>query len=158
MKNTITFTLVFYSVSLFSQTTDSSTYYFQKGMEEKAVNRYQAASEYFAKAIRINSNYTAAYIENGFVSKEMRRTDASRDNFKKAYELDPANVVVIKELMELYYSYRQFQNAIEFAQKCKICEDKDRIIAMCYYQLEDYGRAEKLLLEFTKHEIHDAEC
>src|SRR6187549_764106 len=110
MKNIFTLTLLLYTGSLFSQTRDSSTYYFQKGMEEKAARRYLAASECFAKAIHINSNYTAAYIENGLVNKEMRRTDVSRENFKKAYELDPANDAVIKELMELYYSYRQFQN------------------------------------------------
>ncbi len=149
--------LLLFSTVLFSQTTDSSAYYFQKGIEEKAAKRYLVASEYFDKAIHVNSNYTAAYIENGFVNKEMRKTDVSKQNFKKAYELDPANDVVIKELAELYYSYRQFQNAIEFAQKCRTCENKDWIIAMSYYELEDYGRAEKLLLNLVTRDPYDAE-
>jgi tetratricopeptide (TPR) repeat protein len=158
MKYIFALPLLFYSTALFSQTPDSSAWYFQKGIEEKAAKRYHVASEYFDKAIHVNSNYTAAYIENGFVNKEMRRADVSKQNFKKAYELDPANDIVIKELAELYYSYRQFQDAIEFAQKCRTCDNKDWIIAMSYYEQEDYGRAEKLLLNLVTKDPYDAEA
>ena len=115
-------------------------------MEEKAARRYLVAAKNFDNAIKLNPNYTAAYIESGLVNKEMRRTDAAKQNFTKAFELDNNNEVAIKELMELYFSYRQFQNAIDFAQKCKTCENKDRVIAMSYFQMEDYGKAEKILL------------
>jgi tetratricopeptide (TPR) repeat protein len=158
MKNFFTLILVLVSFFSFSQSPDSSFYYFEKGIEEKTAGRYLLASNHFKNAIQHNANYTEAYIENGLVNKEMRRTDASKQNFTKAYELDNNNAIAIKELMELYFSYRQYQNAIDFAQKCKTCSNKDRVIAMSYFQMEDYGKAEILLLNLVEKDPQDAEA
>ena len=157
MKNIFTLLLVLISGTTFSESLDSSFYYFEKGMEEKAARRYLVAAKNFDNAIKLNPNYTAAYIESGLVNKEMRRTDAAKQNFTKAFELDNNNEVAIKELMELYFSYRQFQNAIDFAQKCKTCDNKDRVIGMSYFQMEDYGKAEKILLNLIAKNPQDAE-
>ena len=157
MKNLLTLALVHISCFAMAYNQDSAFYYFEKGMEEKTARRFLVASGHFENAIQHNPKYTAAYIENGLVNKEMRRTDASKQNFLKAYELDNFHEVAIKELVQLYYSYRQYQNAINFAQKCNTCENKDKIIAMSYYQLEDYGKAEKLLLNLVAKDPKDAE-
>ena len=157
MKNIFTLILLLCSANVFSKTLDSSAHYFQKGIEEKTAKRFLVAAGYFDKAIHFNPNYTAAYIENGFVNNEMRRTDAAMQNFTKAYELDPGNDVVIKELAELYYSYRQYQKAIDLAQKCRTCDNKNRIIALSYFEMEDYGKAEKILLELIAKDANDAE-
>ncbi len=127
-------------------------------MEEKAARRYLVASNNYVKAIKFNPKYTEAYVENGLVNNEMRKTDAAMQNFVKANELDPGNEIAIKELVNLYFSYRQFQKAIEFAQKCKSCENKDRIIAMSYFQMEDYGQAEKILSAIVTKDPNDAEA
>ncbi|MBK6635266.1 MAG: tetratricopeptide repeat protein [Chitinophagaceae bacterium] len=156
MKNLFTLVLILVSGTAFAHSLDSSFYFFEKGIEEKTARRYLVASNHFENAIHHNPNYTAAYIENGLVNKEMRRTDAAKQNFLKAFELDNSNEVAIKELVELYYSYRQFQNAINFALKCKTCSDADRIIAQSYYELEDYGKAEKLLLNLVAKDPADA--
>ncbi|MGB4842994.1 MAG: tetratricopeptide repeat protein [Ferruginibacter sp.] len=157
MKNLLTLIFSFISCIAFGQSYDSSLYHFEKGMEEKTARRYLVAAKHFDNAIELNPVYTEAYLENGLVNKEMRRTDAAKRNFTKAFELDNNNEVAIIELMELYFNYRQFQNAIDFAQKCKSCGNKDRIIAMSYFQMEDYGRAEKILLELVKQNPLDAE-
>ena len=146
------------SCSTFSQSSDSSSFYLEKGKEEKIARKYLVAANHFEKAILLNPKFTEAYIENGLVNKEMRRTDAAKQNFTKAYELDNNNQTAITELMNLYFSYRQFQNAIDFAQKCKNCADKDRIIAMSYFQMEDYGKAEKILLTLVAKNPEDAEA
>ena len=158
MKNLFTLIFLLSSTSVISQSPDSSTYYFQKGMEEKAARRYLVASNNYVKAIKFNPKYTEAYVENGLVNNEMRKTDAAMQNFVKANELDPGNEIAIKELVNLYFSYRQFQKAIEFAQKCKSCENKDRIIAMSYFQMEDYGKAEKILSAIVTKDPNDAEA
>lgn len=156
MKNIFTLALLLMAYSAFSNSFDSSRYFFEKGMEEKSSKRYLVASGHFNKAIKLNPNYTEAYVENGLVNKEMRRTDEAKQNFTKAYELDNNNDIAIAELMELYFSYRQYQQAIEFAQKCKSCTDKDRIIALSYFQTEDYAKAEKLLLNLIVKNPTDA--
>lgn len=120
--------------------------------------RYLVASNNFNQAIVINPSYSAAYLQNGIANKEMRRTDAARLNFVKAYDLDNNNEQAIAELVEIFYNYRQYQQAIDFAQKCKLCKDKDKVIAMSYFQMEDYGRAEKALIQVIDKNPQDAEA
>ena len=108
MKNILTVTLLLISCSTFSQSTDSASFYFEKGKVEKNARKYLVAANHFEKAILLNPKFAEAYLENGFVNKEMRRTDAAKQNFTKAYELDNNNETAIAELMNLYFSYRQF--------------------------------------------------
>ncbi len=158
MKNLITFLLTFtIAGSLAAQNSDSSQFYFQKGLEEKKVKRYLVASNHFIKAIELNPGFVDAYLENGYANNEMRKTDAAKADFTKALELDPQNETAVKELTTIYFNYRQYQHALDLAQKCKTCTNKDRIIALCYFKMEDYGKAEKLLLAQVNKNPKDAE-
>lgn len=142
----------------FSQSTDSSQFYFNKGIEENNARLYAVATGDFDKAIQLNPNFTEAYIANGKANLEMRRISGAVENFSKAYQLDPKNNEVIKELSSLYFNNRQFQKAIEFAEKCNNCATNDRILGMSYYHLEDYGKAVKLLQQATAKNDQDAEA
>jgi tetratricopeptide (TPR) repeat protein len=136
---------------LSAQTTDSAQFYFKKGMDEETARRYLVASKNFDKSIEFNPNFIEAFVENGKVNLEMRKIDAALNSFTKANQLDPANIDAIKQLATLYFNNRQFQKAIEMAQKCN-CSESDRIIAMCNYNGEDYGQAiaglKKVLAKF----------
>lgn len=156
MKSVFTFFLLLFSATVFSKTQDSSAHYFQKGLAEKTAKRYIIAAACFDKAIQFNSKFTAAYIENGFVNKEMKRMDVSLRNFTKAHELDPGNEVLVNELVELYFNFHQYQNVIDLAQKCITCDHKDRMIALSYFQLEDFGNAEIMLSAWVKKNPNDA--
>jgi tetratricopeptide (TPR) repeat protein len=158
MKNLITTLLTFTVMgSLAAQQTDSSQFYFQKGLEEKKAKRYLVASNHFTRAIEFNDGYVDAYIEDGYANNEMRKTDAAKADFAKALELDPQNETAVKELTTIYFNYRQYQNALDMALKCKNCTNKERIIALCYFNMEDYGKAEKLLLAQVNKNPKDAE-
>lgn len=158
MKNLITLLLAFaIAGSLAAQNSDSSKFYFQKGLEEKKARRFLVASNHFIKVIQLDPAFTDAYIESGLANNEMRKTDAAMADFTKAFELDPKNETAVKELTTLYFNYRQYQNALDLAQKCKNCPDKDRIIALSYFKMEDYGKAEKLLLAQVNKNPKDAE-
>ena len=137
---------------------DSATFYFSQGMVEKNAKRYLTASTNFEKAIRFNKTYTEAYIENAFANKEMRKTDEAKANFVKAYELQPGNAEVIKELSNIYYDYRQWDKAIEFAGKCAGCDNADRIIGLCNYEKENYVAAERALLKVVNKNPEDAQA
>jgi tetratricopeptide (TPR) repeat protein len=150
-------TVTTFVINVSAQISDSSQFYFQKGLEEKKAKRYLVASNNFTKAIELNPGFVDAYIESGYANNEMRKTDAAKADFTKALELDPQNETAVKELTNIYFNYRQYQNALDLAQKCKTCSNKDRIIAMCYYNMEDYGRAEKLLLALVNKNPKDAE-
>lgn len=157
MKNLLTLTFLLVSAGLSAQTADSSVYFYQKGLEEKTAKRYLVASGYFDRAIKLNPNYTEAYLEDGYANLEMRKTDAALQHFLKVYALDPGNVIAGKELMDLYFSYHQYQNALDLAQKCKTCPNADKVIALSYFKLEDYAGCEKLLIKLIQKNPTDGE-
>ncbi|MEP6952202.1 MAG: tetratricopeptide repeat protein [Ginsengibacter sp.] len=146
MKNLILTTFLCLSACfVFSQNTDSAQFYFKKGTEAKDARLFAVAGKNFDRAIQLDKNYTEAYIENGKVNLEMRKVDAALGNFTKAYQLQPNNNDVVKELSSLYFNNRQFQKAIDLVQKCSNCPDADRIMGMSYYELEDYAKAVNFL-------------
>lgn len=159
MKNLLLATVLICSGNAFSQTnSDSANFYFNKGVEEKAARRMLVAHEAFDKAISFNPQHTEAYLANAQVLLDMRRTDKALQNFTKLHELQPGNKEAIRELMGLYFNYRQYDTAIAFAKKCTDCADADRITGMSYYQQEDYAQAEKALLAAIKQNSNDAEA
>ncbi|MBC7866153.1 MAG: tetratricopeptide repeat protein, partial [Gloeobacteraceae cyanobacterium ES-bin-316] len=115
-------------------------------------------NEAFNKAISFDPQHAEAYLANGQVLTSMRRIDKAKDNFTKLYELQPSNKDAIKELTALYFNYRQYDKAIEFAKKCNDCPDADRITGLSYYQQEDYAQAEKALLSAIQKNSNDAEA
>lgn len=158
MKNLLTSLLSIISVGAIAQTTDSSTYFFNKGVEEKTAKRYLVASKNFENAIKLNPSYTQAYIESGFTNLEMRKMSAALNDFTKVNTLEPTNEVAIEELASLYFSFKQYQKAVEFANKCTTCNDKEKIIGISYYKDENYGLAEKTLSAYLQKNPTDAEA
>lgn len=142
----------------FSQQLDSATFYYNKGMDENTRRLYAVAAKDFEKAISFNSKFTNAYIANGEAYLSMRMISKALENFNKAYELEPGNAAAINHLTTLSFNDHQFQKAIDFAQKCKDCEDASRVLGISYYNLEDYGKAEKFLLEAIAKNPKDAEA
>lgn len=146
MKILILTTFLYFTGSLiFAQNSDSAQYFFQKGLDESKARHYAIAAKNFDKAIHLNPNFTEAYIANGKVNLEMSRIYQANQNFTKAYELQPDNNEVIKQLTTLYFNNRQYQKAIDLVQKCNNCADADRILGMSYYHTEDYGKAVNFL-------------
>ena len=157
MKDLGTIFFLIVTVPAFAQSADSSQYYFQKGMEEKTAKRWLVASKNFEHAISLNPRFTAAYMENGYANLAMRKTDVAKNNFTKVNEIEPANTDAIKELVDLFYSYHQYANAIDFAKKCTSCTNNEKTVALCYFQMEDYVNAEKILLKLIPKNPADAQ-
>ncbi len=158
MKNLLSILAIFTINSAIAQNADSAQFYFNKGLEEKNARRFLVASKAFEKAIKFNPSFTEAYLENGYTSLQMRKTDDAKAAFIKVNELQPGNKTAIKELADLYFSYRQYPKAIEYAQKCTDCENSNRIIGISYYQQEDYPAAVKALLAALAKNENDAEA
>jgi tetratricopeptide (TPR) repeat protein len=144
-------------MSLFAQNADSSQFYYNKAMKEKEARRYLVASDFFEKSVHFNPSNIEAYLQYGYTSLAMKKTDNAIQNFSKAYTLDPSNITATSELMELYFNYRQYSKAIEFAQKCTGCNNSQRILGMSYYQQEDYSKADKYLAAAIAKDPNDVE-
>ena len=139
--------------STFAENLDSASVYFDKAMLEKTAMRYQVASKLLDKAVEFNPKYV-----DGFINLEMRRKDAAKYAFTKVYELDATNTIAIQQLTELFYSYRQFSKAIEFANKCKNYPNAEKIIGLSSYELEDYPTAVSALQGFLAKGPRDAQA
>lgn len=158
MKNfLLTLSMQFSVVAVFPQNADSASYFFNKGVEEKNAKRFAIAEKNFSRAIEFKKDYIDAYIENGKVALEMRKVYDAQKNFTKAYELQPSNPEVIRQMVDLYFNNRQFQKAIEFANKCGNCENAERVLGMSYYNIEDYGNAQIHLQKALEKNNKDAE-
>ena len=136
---------------------DSSQYYYERAMAEKLANRMLVASKLFEKALDFNQDNAIIYAEAAQNLMDMHVPDKAKAYYTKAYELDPKNPKVTKELTNLYFNYRQWDKAIEFANKCTSCDNSDRIIGMSFYNKEDYVSAEKYLLKTLAKEPNDAQ-
>ena len=158
MKNVLIFLGVcLISPYTFSQNADSAKFYFNKGFQENAARLFAIAAKDFEKAIQMDPQFTEAYIANGQANLSMRKITEAQANFNKAYELDPTNKEAISQLTTLTFDNRQFQKAIDFAQKCN-CPNASRVLGMSYYNLEDYGKAEKYLKDAISKNNNDAEA
>ena len=157
-KAPMTAMLLMACIPLFSQQTDSAEIYFQKGIEQRTAKKYLLAANYLDKAVQFNPKYKEAYLENGYVNLEMRKTDNAINNFSKVLEIEPSNPQATSELMELYYNYRQFSKAKEMAGKCNSCLNAEKIVAMCNFQEEDYGNAVKGLMSYLAKNPQDPEA
>ncbi|MEO6683059.1 MAG: tetratricopeptide repeat protein [Ginsengibacter sp.] len=143
---------------VFSNNSDSAQYYYNKGLQENKDRLFAQAAISYDKAIEFNPQFALAYLAKAKVSIQMSRMYDAGQNFLKAYELDPGNPEVIQELTIFYFNNRQYQKCIEFAEKCVGCELTERMLGMSYYELEDYGKAEKFLKIALKKNEHDAEA
>lgn len=145
MKKFILLPAILFVLISSAQNKDSASFYFAKALTEKTAGRWLVAHDCFVKAISFDGTATQPLLEDGLVALEMRKTDLAKDNFTKILTLDPKNKTAIKELSSLYYSYRQFDKAIEMAKQCTDCEDANRIIGLSFYEQEDYPQAVKYL-------------
>lgn len=158
MKNQLLLMLGISScMGLSAQQSDSSAIYLQKGLDEKAAKRYLVAATHFTKAVQFNPKSVQALLENAQVHLEMRKTDQAMGMFEQVMALEPSNPIAIRELTQLYFAYRKYEKAIEFAQKCQGCQGLDRLIALSHYQLENYGEAIKWLKRILSSNPNDAE-
>jgi tetratricopeptide (TPR) repeat protein len=146
------------SASLVYSQSDSAKFYYNKGMEEQTARRYLVASKNFEKALQFDANYVDALIQNGKVNLAMRKIIPAQQNFEKAIDLQPNNEVATRELATLYFNNRQFQKAIDLAQKCKDCTEGIRIMAMASYNMEDYVKAISFLEKYLAKNPSDAEA
>ncbi|MEP7163701.1 MAG: tetratricopeptide repeat protein [Ferruginibacter sp.] len=157
MKNILSIIAVCIFASAQAQTTDSSRFYFDKGMKEKEAAHYLVASVLFERSIQLDPSNMNTYLQLGYTDLAMKRADLAKSCFARVYAMDPSNKIAIRELMDIYFNYRQFIQAIELAGKCPDCSNSQRILGMSYYQQEDYAKAEKYLMTALEKNPNDIE-
>lgn len=159
MKSTflILFTCSF-GITLFAQNADSSNFYYQKGLDEFNQRRYLVSTTYFTKAISFNNTNVDAFMKCGEAYNEMRKLDKAMEAYSKVLALQPNNEKAIEALSNLHFCFKQFDKAIELANKCSTCANKEKLLGTSYYSKEDYPLAEKYFLSYLAKNAGDAEA
>lgn len=141
-----------------AQNKDSSTFYYQRGLEEFNQRKFLLSVNYFEKAIKFDDANADAHLKSAQAYTEMRKLNNAIQSYSKVLSLQPENAQVIETLMNMYFGYRQFDKAIELAYKCKGCANSEKVIGTSYFNKEDYPQAEKYLTSYIGKNPNDAEA
>src|SRR5262249_47699338 len=119
MKRIIfTLAVVAASTIAFSQS-DSSNYFFQKGLTEKQNGRRMESMKNFEKANKYNSNDKATVTELAAVYMDLRKYYEAKDMFKKLVDMGDGSAANYKQLLNLSFNLKQNDDVITYANKLK---------------------------------------
>jgi tetratricopeptide (TPR) repeat protein len=142
-----------------SYQSDSSIYYFEKGVKAKGENKNILAITYFKKALSFDTSNAAILEELGNVALESNIYYTALDAYNKLVKIKKDNTQTLKQLAKIYFSLRRFKDALENAEKYEQLEpgaDMNYIIGMCFYKLHQYNKALERLIKAEKQEPQNA--
>lgn len=158
-----TFLLLFLlsSVLAYSQaSSDSASFFLQKGRQEKLEGRKMQSMKSFEKALEFDAKNKIVISELAAISYDLRRYAQAIEHYKKLAELGDASPDVYKQLMILSNNFKRHDDVIFYAKKLKEADPSEKVnyyIGKVYYDQENYGEAIKYLNEAAKEEPTNAE-
>lgn len=158
-KITLTAALAALTTAAFAQT-DSSGIYLQKALEEKAKGRRMEVVKALEKAEKFNQNNQQVVGELATAYLDIRMLAKAREKFLQLENIGGATTATYKQLMNLNFNMRQFNDAIKYAllvKKADAAEKTDYIIGRSYYELDDLGNGIKYLEAAAKADPTNAE-
>jgi tetratricopeptide (TPR) repeat protein len=133
------------STFIFAQA-DSSAFYFQKGLDEKAKGHSVIAVQHFEKAYNFNKNDKQIVSELGADYLSLRRYAPAREKFLQLESMGDKTDSTYRQLMLLSFNLRKWDDAIKYAlllKKQNVNEKTAWYIGKSYYEKEDLGNAIK---------------
>ncbi len=147
------------STFAFSQT-DSSSYFLQKGLEEKTKGRRQESLKNFEKAYQYKKDDRQIVSELASAYLDLRRYAQAKEKFGQLEKMGDKSDSTYRQLMLLSYNMRQFDDVITYAsmlKKVKPSEPTAFYLAKAYYEKEELGTAIKYFDYAAKENPENAE-
>ncbi len=147
MRFIITTLLVAITTISFAQT-DSSSYFLQKGLEEKGKGRLMESYKALDKAYSYNKTDKQIISELARTLFDLRRYVPAKEKYLKLEKLGDNSVDTYRKLMDVSFNMRQYPDAIKYAQLVKKTDPSAHTayyIGKAHYDLENYGDAIKFL-------------
>jgi tetratricopeptide (TPR) repeat protein len=158
-KFILTSTFVVVSYASFAQT-DSSAFYLQKGLDEKAKGRRMEVVRQLEKAYSFNKSNVQVVSELANAYMEVKFYAKAKEKFVQAETLGDKSTTSYKSLMNLSFNMRQWDDAIKYAQllkKANASENVNYFIGRAYYEQEDLGKGIQFLEAAAKEDPANAE-
>jgi tetratricopeptide (TPR) repeat protein len=149
-----------FTVTSFSQTTDSTDYFFQKGLLEKQNGRRLESLKQFEKAIEYDANNKAVLNELALAYTDLRRHDRAIETYKKLVALGEGTAANYKKLLELSFNYKQNDEVLLYAARLKEVDPSEKVsyyIGKVHYDNDNYGEAISVLNDAAKEDPQNAE-
>jgi tetratricopeptide (TPR) repeat protein len=150
---------VAFSATAFAQT-DSSSYFLQKGLEEKGKGRLMESYKAFDKAYTYNKNNKDVISNLANTLFELRRYPQAREKYIQLEQMGITDATTYKQLMLLSFNMRQFPDAIKYANLLKKAEPNEKVayyIGKANYDNENLGDAIKYLDIAAKEDANNPE-
>jgi tetratricopeptide (TPR) repeat protein len=147
------------SIAAFSQS-DSSSFYFQKGLEAKSKGHALIAVQHFEKAYNFNKNDKQIVSELAADYLSLRRYGQARDKFLQLESMGDKSDSTYRQLTLLSFNTRKWDDAIKYAlilKKQNVNEKLAWYIGKSYYEKEDLGNAIKYFGFAAKEDPANAE-
>jgi tetratricopeptide (TPR) repeat protein len=139
--------LVISSHFVFAQT-DSTQFFLQKGLTEKQNGRRMESLKNFEKALKYDANNKAVLSELASAYMDLRKYFEAKSTYKKLIDLGDASAQNYKQLMQLSFNFRQYNDVVTYANALKKLDPNEKIsfyLGKVYYEQEDYGNGIKNL-------------
>jgi tetratricopeptide (TPR) repeat protein len=158
----ILLTILTFGVALatYSQA-DSANIFFQKALTEKQAGRKMEVWKNLDKAYKYSPDDKAIISEFATILLDLRKYAQARDMFQKLEQLGETSPELYKQLFDLFYNTKKFDEAIVYAGKLKKADPNAKInfpLGKIYYDKDDYGEAIKHLQAAEKEEPQNAEA
>ncbi|HUC82263.1 MAG TPA: tetratricopeptide repeat protein [Flavisolibacter sp.] len=157
-KSLITASFVAIAATSFAQT-DSSAFFLQKGLEEKTKGRHMEVVKHLEKAYGYNKSNPQVVSELGSAYMQVRMYAKAKEKFVQAEGLGEKSASNYRQLMELSFNMRQWDDAIKYAQALKKADASAKVsyfIGKAYYEQEDLGKGIQFLEQAAKEDPADA--
>jgi tetratricopeptide (TPR) repeat protein len=148
-----------FSLALLAQA-DSSSVYFQKGLDAKAKGHMLIAVQHFEKAYNFNKNDKEIVSELAADYLNLRRYAQARDKFLQLESMGDKSDSTYRQLTLLSFNTRKWDDAIKYAlllKKQNVNEKLAWYIGKSYYEKEDLGNAIKYFGFAAKEDPANAE-
>jgi len=168
LRQSLTLCLVLCTSLAFSQTsvnsisigTDSADFYLQKGLVEKQNGRRLESLKNFEKAAQYDGNSKAITAELASAYFDLRRYNQASASLKKLVELGDNTAATFKQLLNLSFQLKQYDDVLVYADKLKTADPAEKVlyfVGKVHYEKENYGDAIKYLTGAEKEDPTNAE-
>ena len=147
------------STFLFAQT-DSTQFFLQKGLTEKQNGRRMESLKNFEKALKYDANNKTVLAELASAYMDLRKYFEALSTYKKLVELGDRSAANYKQLLQLSFNMRKFNDVITYANELKKTAPAEKIeyyLGKVYYEQEDYGNGIKNLTIAASNDPKNAE-
>lgn len=139
------------TVTAFANTTlskDSADFYLKKAQVLKEARKVWDADKSFQKAISFAPTDEIVRIEYGNYLIEQHKYFAAVEQYAKILEKDLKNKAALQKLTEISFTLHRWNDVIMYVNKLGLDTKIDKlnyILGKSYYELENYGQAQKYL-------------